>query len=88
MSSFVDLVKKLNVLPVKSQVLAMVKCFFWGAAVGWRSLLRHGGRVAQQGERSETKRERALEARFADGICALNLKMKLHKYTKMCILFI
>lgn len=64
--------------------------------MGWRSLLRRGGRVAEQGERSETKRERVLEVRFADGIFArkkrknrfLGLKMKLHKYTKMCILFI
>lgn len=64
--------------------------------MGWRSLLRRGGRVAQQGERSETKRERALEVRFSDGICArkkrkirfFGPKMKLHKYTKMCILFI
>lgn len=63
--------------------------------MGWRSLLRGIGtacrRQVAERERSNedsTKCVRNGGKPVTEGICALNLKMKLHKYTKMCILFI
>lgn len=46
-------------------------------------LLRRGGRVAER-DQAQAGPGSAVTAE----ICALNLKRKLHKYTKMCILFI